>query len=341
MSQLKFSAMRSSPLSPLLRRAFCTSTAATPTPSQSPGVIKSLADDLYRTRDLKKLAEKFLKSSENERFRKKTGIYEEVVRRLYVGSRFKLVKKVLEAQKQYSDITKEGFGARLISLYGRSGMLSDAVKVFDEMPKLNSERTILSVNAVLAACINSKKYDRVEELFRKLPAEVGVEPDVVSYNTVIKAYVKLGVLDKAVLVLDEMEKKACNADSFTYNTLLHGLYKGDKFADGEKIWDKMQKSGVTPDIRSYNAKLAGLASEKKPEQALELLEEMKAYSNVGNLEEAKKWYDELKRIGCKPDKRVVDELVVLLKFEEAKELLELGKSNNYRNYKLKMPLDAE
>lgn len=309
--------MGSSPLFPLLHRAFSASTA-TPLTTQSTGVVKDLSDDLYRTRDPKKLVEKFLESSENERFRRKTGIYEEVVRRLSIAGRHSSVKKILDGQKKYSDITREGFCARLITLYGRSGMLGDAIKMFDEMPKLKSERTVMSVNAVLAACVNSKKFGKVEGFFRDLPVKVGVEPDIVSYNTVIKAFVEMGQLEKAVSMLEEMEKKGCEPDQFTFNTLLHGLFGREKFADGEKIWDKMLKSGVTPDVRSYNAKLTGFASEGKVQQALDLVEEMKqkglssdmftynlmikACCNEGNLVEAKKWYGEM-RSESKPDKR--------------------------------------
>lgn len=152
----------------VLHRAFCTATepATTATVTVS---IKSISEDLYKEVKLKNVVEKFKKASDIDRFRKKTGIYEDTVRRLAGARRFRWIRDILEHQKQYSDISNEGFSARLISLYGKSGMTKHARKVFDEMPQRNCSRTVLSLNALLAAYLHSHKYDVVQELFRDLP----------------------------------------------------------------------------------------------------------------------------------------------------------------------------
>ncbi|KAL5839751.1 hypothetical protein ACOSQ4_012359 [Xanthoceras sorbifolium] len=378
-----------SSVSRLLRRSFSTATATATATATRTG---SVCANLYRENDLKRLVEKFKRASDNERFRTKTGIYKDAVRRLANAKRFKWVEEILEHQKQYNDISKEGFAARLISLYGSSGMFDNAKKVFDEMPERNSKQTVLSFNALLGACVNSKKYDMVDELFKNLPGKLGVEPDLVSYNTVVKALCEMDSYDSASMLLDDMEKNGINPDLITFNTLLYELYLKGRFTEGEKIWTRMVSKNVVPDIRSYNAKLEGLAVEKKTKEAVELVGEMrsktiepdafsfnsliKCFVNDGNLEGAKRWYDDMEKSGCAVNRatfgifvpflcekgdlefalklckeifgkrylvnggllqRVVDGLAKESRIEEAKELVHLGKTNKFCRYKLKLP----
>lgn len=373
--------------SQLLQRAFSTSTQV-----NSAAVVKSASTHLYKERNLKRLVEKFKKSSEVDRFRTKTGVYEDTVRRLASAKRFNWIEEILEDQKKYRDFSKEGFAVRLISLYGKSGMFENAQKVFDEMPTRNCRQTVLSFNALLAACVNSRKFDKVDEVFRDLPEKLAIEPDLVSYNTVIKAFCGMGSLDSALSVLDEMETKGLKPDVISFNTLFNAFYGSDRFAEGDRIWGLMEKKFVVPDIRSYNAKLLGLAFNGKTNKAVDLIGEMRAkgiepdvfsfnlviegYIKEENLEGAKEWYSEMRKSERVPNKttfeklipfvrkqgelelafelcqevftrrflldvallqRVVDKLVEASKVEEAKKLVELGKNNDYRRYRLKLP----
>ncbi|CBI41008.3 unnamed protein product, partial [Vitis vinifera] len=279
--------------------------------AQATGNLESVFKDIYRERNLKRLVQKFKKSSELDRFRTKTGIYEETVRRLASAKRFRWIEEILEEQKKYKDISREGFAVRLISLYGKSGMFDHAFKVFDEMPDQKCERSVLSFNALLGACVHSKKFDKIDGFFQELPGNLGVVPDVVSYNIIVNAFCEMGSLDSALSVLDEMEKVGLEPDLITFNTLLNAFYQNGSYADGEKIWDLMKKNNVAPNVRSYNAKLRGVISENRMSEAVELIDEMKTsgikpdvftlnslmkgFCNAGNLEEAKRWYSEIAR----------------------------------------------
>ncbi|BAT73827.1 hypothetical protein VIGAN_01136500 [Vigna angularis var. angularis] len=306
----------------VLHRALCTAT------EPATVSIKSISEDLYKEVKLKRLVEKFKKASDMDRFRKKTNIYEETVRRLAGAKRFRWVRDILEHQKKYSDISNEGFSARLISLYGKSGMAKHARKVFDEMPQRKCDRTVLSLNALLAAYLHSRKFEVVNELFRTLPTQLSIEPDLVSYNTLIKAFCEKGSFDLGLSVLKEMEEKGVNPDSITFNTLLHGLYSKGSFEDGEKVWEQMGAKNVPLDVRSYCSKLVGLAREKKATEAVEVFKEMqkvgvkpdifcinaliKGFVNEGNLDEAKKWFDEITNFDFDPHKNTYSVLVPFL-----------------------------
>ncbi|KAI5386359.1 pentatricopeptide repeat-containing protein At1g55890, mitochondrial [Lathyrus oleraceus] len=306
----------------ILHRSFCTIA------EESTTSIKSISQDLYKEQNLKTLVDKFKKASDIDRFRTKAGIYEDTVRRLARAKRFRWVRDIIEHQKTYTDIGNEGFSARLITLYGKSKMDRHAQKLFDEMPQRNCTRSVLSLNALLAAYLHSKKYDVVEKLFRDLPVQLSVKPDLVSYNTLIKALLEMGSFDSAVAVVEEMEKEGVKTDLITFNTLLDGLYSKGRFEDGEKLWGKLGEKNVVPNIRTYNARLLGLAMVKKTGEAVEFYEEMekkgvkpdifslnaliKGFANEGNLDEAKKWFGEIGKSEYDPDKATYSIIVPFL-----------------------------
>ncbi|KAK8524384.1 hypothetical protein V6N13_015409 [Hibiscus sabdariffa] len=261
---------------------FNTSLSSATNPPAAAAVVNSskpIADPLK----FKKLADRFKKSSESFRFRNYSKkVYSETVQRLASAKQFSLIDDILQHQKKYEDISKEGFVIRLMILYGKAGMIEHAHKLFDEMPELNCQRTVNSLNALLSAYIHSKKFDDVGKLLEELPEKIGIEPDLISYNSVIKAYCEMGSMDSAV----------------------------GQIADGEELWGLMEKKNVVPDIRTYNTKLRGLVHERKISEAVEFWEEMKSkgikpdthsynalitgYCNAGNLEQVMKWYGELK-----------------------------------------------
>lgn len=305
------------PITQLFRRAFPSS--ASPT---------SISQVIYKEPDLRRVVHAFKGYSEDKKFRQKPTYYEHIVKRLANAKRFQWIEEILEKQKDYPEITGEGFVVRIISLYGKAGMFDHAHKVFDEMPHLPCNRTVKSFNALLGACVSSRKFDKIDGLFRELPVKLSVKPDTVSYNTLIKAFCEMGSLDSAVLMFHEMVKEGLNPDLITFNTLLDGLYKKGRFLDVEKMWDLMEEYNVAPDTVSYNMKLHWLISNKKVHEVVDLVTEMKSkglkpdvftYNTLfkglcdveKNLEEAKRWYGDMMEAKCVPNRLT---FATLLKF---------------------------
>ncbi|KAL1221462.1 Small ribosomal subunit protein mS78 (rPPR3a) [Cardamine amara subsp. amara] len=357
---------------------------------------KSLTRIVNGEKNPKRIVEKFKKACESERFRANIAVYDRTVRRLVAAKKLQFVEEILEEQKKYRDMSKEGFAARIISLYGKAGMFEKAQKVFDEMPERNCKRSVLSFNALLSAYGLSKKFDVVEELFNELPGKLSIKPDIVSYNTLIKALCEKDSLSEAVALLGEIEKKGLKPDIVTFNTVLLSSYLKGEFELGEEIWAKMVEKNVLIDIRTYNARLLGLANKVKSKELVNLFEELKASGikpdvfsfnamirgsiNEVKMDEAESWYREIEKHGYRPDKAtfalllpamckagdfeaaiellketfskrylvgqgtlqlVVDELVKGSKREEAEEIVEIAKTNDFLKFKLNLSSQEE
>ncbi|XP_043724529.1 pentatricopeptide repeat-containing protein At1g55890, mitochondrial-like [Telopea speciosissima] len=314
-----------SSLSRLLCRRFCTASSATSVASTP---LNTIVIDLFKERNFKTLVNKFKKSSESYRFRCKHRIYEVTIRRLALAKRFSCIEEILEDQKRYDDICSEGFAIRLISLYGKSGMFNQASQTFDQLPELKCQRTVKSFNALLTACVDSKNFDKAEPLFRELPSSLSIQPDLYSYNIMIRAYCEMGSLDSALSVLDEMEKSGVSPNLITFNILLNAFYEKNRFSDGETIWAKMENNNLVPDIRSFNAKLRGLVLVGKKSEVVELVKELetkgpkpdihsfnaliKGLCNDGDLEVAMRIHRELSKRGLIPNRSTFQTLVPCL-----------------------------
>ncbi|XP_039113977.1 pentatricopeptide repeat-containing protein At1g55890, mitochondrial-like [Dioscorea cayenensis subsp. rotundata] len=292
-------------------------------PSESiRAIIKALNDES----DLDKLVTSFKSAAAIPRFRAIHNVYEITVRRLAIAGRLASIEDILESQKTYSDISREGFGIRLISLYARAGMLSHAATTFDQLPSLGCPRTVASFNALLTACTHVKDIDRLAEVFRDVPAsDPSIVPNAISYNILILALCEKGDPHAALDALKLMEKNEMEPNLITFNTLLNGFYSKSFFLDGEKVWEKMKDKNIDPDIRSYNAKLRGLVLQGRTMEAVELIGKLndlgskpdifsfnaviKGYLKDGKLEEAKKVYSELMKNDCAPNRWTFEMLI--------------------------------
>ncbi|KAF6135132.1 hypothetical protein GIB67_035203 [Kingdonia uniflora] len=118
---------------------------------------------IYEEKDLTKVVENFKKLSKSKfihfRHGGRNNTYELTIRRLASAKQFSAIEEILEEQKKYNNILKEGFAIRIISLYGKAGMVDHAFKTLEQIPELKCDRTIKYVNALLSAYVDSKKYD--------------------------------------------------------------------------------------------------------------------------------------------------------------------------------------
>ncbi|KAL2241364.1 pentatricopeptide repeat-containing protein At4g36680, mitochondrial [Sesamum indicum] len=240
------------------------------------------------------------------------------VRRLAKSHRFADIKTFLESHKSQPQITHEPFLSSLIRSYGVAGMLENALNTYNQMTDLGTPRSSLSFNALLAACVNTKTFDRVPVYFDEFPAKFGFQPDKFSYGILVKAYCEMGSPEMAMQRLSEMEEKGIEIGVVSFTTILHSLYKEGRIDEAEKFWDEMvTKERCTPDVGSYNVKLWHIHS-GKPEVLKALLEEMDnagikpdtisynylitCYCLNGMMDEAKKVYDDLSKVkGLNPN----------------------------------------
>lgn len=273
------------------------------------------------------------------------------------SNHFSSISQLLEEFKARPDLKTERFGAHAIVLYGQANMLDHAVRTFKELNEAGIPRSTKSLNALLFACILAKDYKEVKRIFLEFPKIYGVEPDLETYNTVIKAFTESGSSSSVYSVLAEMDRKGVKPNVTSFGHLLAGFYKEEKYEDVGKVLKMMEERGVQRGISIYNIRIKSLCKLKRTAEAKALFDGMVSrgmkpnsvtYHNLifgfcaeGNFEEAKSLFKTMRNRGCQPDSDCYFTLVHFLTqgkdFETAlsvcKESMEKGFVPNFTTMK--------
>nr|AYM00502.1 pentatricopeptide repeat protein [Salvia miltiorrhiza] len=171
----------------------------------------------------------------------------------------------------HSLIVKEGFeydsyvNTGLVGLYSKLERLSDARKLFDEMP----EKNVVSWAAVMSGYVSVGRFKEAVDLFRD-SLEAGLKPDSYTLVRALSACSQLGDL----VVGEWIHKYAVDigmARNVFVNTALVDMYA--KCGDMEKartIFDGMHER----DIVTWGIMVQGYAAYGFPKEALELFHMM-------------------------------------------------------------------
>lgn len=207
-------------------------------------------------------------------------------------------------------------------------MIHNATATFEQMGQLGIHRTVKSLNALLFACILAKKYDEVKRIFTDFPETYNIEPNIDTYNTVIKAFCEAGESSSGYSIVAEMGRKRCKPNATTFGNLIAGFYKEEKFDDVGKVLKLMEEHGMKPGLGTYNIRIESLCKLGRSFEAKALLDgmlerNMKPNSNTycslihgfckeGKLEDAKKLFKSMVNHGCNPDANCYFTLVYFL-----------------------------
>lgn len=289
-------------------------------PLEEPALVKLKAE-----RDPERLFQLFKANAHNRLVVENRFAFEDTVSRLAGAGRFDYIEHLLEHQKTLPQGRREGFIVRIIMLYGKAGMIKQAVDTFYDMHLFGCQRTVKSFNAALKVLTQSHDLEAIDLFLRDVPFKFGIELDVFSVNIVIKALCDMDILDKAYMVMIEMEKAGVKPDVVTYTTLISAFYKSNRWEVGNGLWNLMVMKGCLPNLATFNVRIQYLVNRRRAWQANSLMGMMeylgitpdevtynlviKGFCQAGYLEMAKKVYSALHGKGYKPNVKIYQTMI--------------------------------
>jgi pentatricopeptide repeat protein len=160
-----------------------------------------------------------------------------------------------------SNAADTGRQVSMIRQCAQEGNLAGAQTIYDSMSERGEANTLLS-NALLDAMVCCGALEKAEQWMDKAGKSGLV--DVVSYNTLLKAYIALGTqsgFQKAMSVLRGMPAQKVKPNAVTYNEILNALVdrKGkDAQTQLSKLIDEMAEGGIEPNHVTASILLKGL-----------------------------------------------------------------------------------
>jgi pentatricopeptide repeat protein len=113
--------------------------------------------------------------------------------------------------------------------------------------------------------------------------EAGLQPDAITYTTVMRVHAKYGEAAKALQLLQRMRADGVACSVITYLAVMDACSKGGAWESALQLLAEMRQAGVEPDIKVWNALLAALGRAQQLELMLKQYEAMKAAGAVANL----------------------------------------------------------
>lgn len=129
-----------------------------------------------------------------------------------------------------------------IKLCGRKRDLRGANDVFNKMKGSGIPLNTLVYNCLLDACIQCGDLSGALQHFQQMKKLDFV--DVVSYNTVLKAYLGLNKIEEAQALLREMSARGLPANKVTYNELLHARVLAKDRRGMWTLLEEMRNTGI-------------------------------------------------------------------------------------------------
>ncbi|MBA0739739.1 hypothetical protein Gogos_012976 [Gossypium gossypioides] len=250
------------------------------------------------------------------------------ISKLSEGNHFQSIDTFLHELRLRPDLQHERFVSHSLILYGQAKMLNHALTTFDEFYDKGYCRSTKSLNALLVAAILAKDYKEAKRIFVEFPKRYGIEPDLETYNTAIKALCESGSSFSVYSILVDMKSKGVKPNVTTFGTLLAGFYAEEKYEDVGKVLNLMKEHGASVGVSTYNIRIRSLCMLKKSNEAKALLDGMLSkgiipnsvtyhhliygFCREGNLEEAKRLFKSMVNKGLKPDSHCYFTLVYFL-----------------------------
>ncbi|KZV35081.1 pentatricopeptide repeat-containing protein chloroplastic [Dorcoceras hygrometricum] len=229
--------------------------------------------------------------------------------------------RMLEAMRHQKDSSSQPDHVTyttVISAFVRAGSMDKAREVLAEMARINVPANLVTYNILLNGYCQQLQIDKAEILIREMINEAKIEPDVVSYNTLIdgcilvddsagalsyfnemrkrgiaptkvsyttlmKAFASSGQPKLADKVFDEMLiDPRVKVDLIAWNMLVEGYCKLGKVDEAKSVIQRMKENGFYPNVATYGSLANGIALARKPGEALLLWNEIKERCAIVN-----------------------------------------------------------
>jgi pentatricopeptide repeat protein len=128
----------------------------------------------------------------------------------------------------------------LVSLYARHALPDAARRVFEEMP---SAPDVVSYNTLMHAYVNARRVGVAREVFEEMPVR-----DATSWGTVIAGCAKAGRLEEAVGLFDRMREEGFRPDSVALVAVLSCCAQLGALDKGQEVHEYIKLSRTRPNV---------------------------------------------------------------------------------------------
>eukprot|EP00392_Amoebophrya_sp_AT5.2_P011108 g11183.t1 len=138
----------------------------------------------------------------------------------------------------------------LMKGYGMARNLEGALMLFNEMKQERVAVNTITFNSMIDVAVRAHDCDKAEELYRELEQTHGIEPDLITYSTLIKGFCQIGHLEKALTYMRHLRERGLSPDELVFNSLLDGCVKANDLQTGIRTFEELTSKELHSQIGS-------------------------------------------------------------------------------------------
>ncbi|KAG0466969.1 hypothetical protein HPP92_018549 [Vanilla planifolia] len=201
----------------------------------------------------------------------------------YVQNTFLKEAFQLLQDKKWEDAKyEENLRHLLICSFKEESLYDFAIATYNLLPKCEGSPNLHIACTMIDIYCATNRFTEAENIYLDLKNS-GITLDMVSYNVILRMYLKSGSLKDACLVLDEMEKqKDIVPDSVLFRDMLRTYQQCGRLEKLANVYYWMLKSGVTWDETTYICVIICCGRALHIDEVSRLFDEMLQCGYAGN-----------------------------------------------------------
>ncbi|XP_057250348.1 pentatricopeptide repeat-containing protein At1g09820-like [Beta vulgaris subsp. vulgaris] len=167
----------------------------------------------------------------------------------------------------------------LIQTYVMSLKVGLAVEAVGRAWQYGFRLSLLLCNLLLSALVDEGKIKIMEHVYKEMIRR-RVHPNLVTFNMVINGFCKVGQLQRASDLLEDIKLWGLSPSFVTYNTLIDGCCKGARVGKMDKVdalLKEMMSMNISPDEITYSTLIDGFCKDQNLLAALKVYKEMHSH----------------------------------------------------------------
>ena len=133
--------------------------------------------------------------------------------------------------------------------------LGNAITTLEEMKKdVNVQPNIVTYNSLLECAVKCNDFDMALNIYNEAISMESdfFHPDLITYSTYMKCLCKSRDIDGALEIYELVKSKNFKIDEVLFNTLLDGLLKANELSLALDIYEEMLSIGVPASNVTYS-----------------------------------------------------------------------------------------
>ncbi|XP_059670408.1 pentatricopeptide repeat-containing protein At3g29290 [Cornus florida] len=200
----------------------------------------------------------------------------------------------------------------LINSLGKAGKVKLAFKVYGHMKSLGHAPDAYTWNALLGALHRTNRHTDALRLFESIRKEQSSQLNIHLYNTILMSCQRLGLWDRALQLLWQMEASELPVSTASYNLVIGACEVARKPKVALQVYEHMVHRNCAPDTFTLLSLIRGCIWGSLWDEVEEMLNWVAPDSSLyntaiqgmclrGKIDSAKKLYTEMPKKGLKPD----------------------------------------